>query len=210
MSQDYYAHTWADDGSGVFQVLTDGLPKTLEAVVTNHSGITEPSPTFPRMLWADEGSGMLKIRNLVNDAWDVLGPLGQSLASRSQRNDWGQVSAFPALDWAALHDSTAVVTGIMMVTTGSTASSAGNELTFELRNATTAVDLFSGVVGTNTALAGVGGGLDLVAYEGLQLLPDQNAIVSPGDVLEFRMAITGAPTIDLSRFTTVLSYREGT
>lgn len=45
----------------------------LQAIVTQNSGATEPSPTYAYQLWADTTSGKLKMRNGSNTAWlDVM------------------------------------------------------------------------------------------------------------------------------------------
>jgi hypothetical protein len=53
-------------------VRTD-INNVLQAIVTNNSGATAPSPTFPNMWWYDTSTGLLKRRNNANDAWITLG-----------------------------------------------------------------------------------------------------------------------------------------
>jgi len=49
------------------------LNAALYAIVTQNSGATAPSPTYPYQLWADTTSGKLKMRNASNTAWlDVM------------------------------------------------------------------------------------------------------------------------------------------
>ncbi len=64
------------DQSGL-SFLSD-LNNALAAVVTNNSGATAPSPTYPYMLWADTTAGQLKIRNAANNGWGVVGTLGSA------------------------------------------------------------------------------------------------------------------------------------
>jgi hypothetical protein len=60
----------ADQPGGSF--LAD-LNAALAAIVSQNSGATEPSPTYPYQLWADTTSGRLKMRNASNTAWlDVM------------------------------------------------------------------------------------------------------------------------------------------
>jgi hypothetical protein len=49
------------------------LNAAIGALVTNNSGATEPSPTYPNMWWYDTANAQLKRRNNANDAWIVLG-----------------------------------------------------------------------------------------------------------------------------------------
>lgn len=42
------------------------------------AGSTAPSPTYPYMLWADTNAQVLKQRNSADDAWLILGQLGQN------------------------------------------------------------------------------------------------------------------------------------
>ena len=55
------------DQTGV-SFLSD-LNSTLAAIVSNNSGATAPSTTYPYMLWSDTTSGLLKQRNAANTAW---------------------------------------------------------------------------------------------------------------------------------------------
>ena len=55
-----------DNGSG-FGVRTD-INNALAAIVSQNSG-TEPSTTFPYMVWADAGNDLLKIRNAADTGW---------------------------------------------------------------------------------------------------------------------------------------------
>jgi hypothetical protein len=45
------------------------LNNTLEAIVTNNSGATEPALMYPYQWWADTNAGILKQRNSANNAW---------------------------------------------------------------------------------------------------------------------------------------------
>lgn len=55
------------------------LNNALAAIVTNNSNATEPTTTYPYMLWADTTAGQLKLRNGTNDAWIVLQELDGTL-----------------------------------------------------------------------------------------------------------------------------------
>ncbi len=45
----------------------------LAAIVSQNSGLTEPSTTFAYQLWMDTTTGLLKIRNSTNAAWVTIG-----------------------------------------------------------------------------------------------------------------------------------------
>jgi hypothetical protein len=50
----------------------------LAALVSNNSGATEPTTTYPFQWWADSTSGILKIRNAANSAWVNKGTLSSA------------------------------------------------------------------------------------------------------------------------------------
>lgn len=51
------------------------LNQALQAIASNQSGSSAPTVTFPYQLWADTGTGVLRIRNGANNAWFSLGLL---------------------------------------------------------------------------------------------------------------------------------------
>ena len=51
----------------------------LAAIVSQNSGATEPSDTFPYMFWADTTAGILKRRNAENNAWISVMSLADGL-----------------------------------------------------------------------------------------------------------------------------------
>lgn len=72
------------------------LNNALQAIVTDNSGATEPSTTFPGMVWRDTSSSpsVLKKRNDANNAWiTVLTPAGEAISgatdASSQRTALG-------------------------------------------------------------------------------------------------------------------------
>jgi hypothetical protein len=48
------------------------INNALAAAVSLNSGLTEPSTTYPYMLWQDTTAGVLKQRNAANNAWVTL------------------------------------------------------------------------------------------------------------------------------------------
>ena len=49
----------------------------LEAIVTNNSGLLEPTTMFANMIWYDTTNNLLKIRNAGSTAWITLGTVDQ-------------------------------------------------------------------------------------------------------------------------------------
>jgi hypothetical protein len=58
-------------GSGV----RADLNSVLAAIVSNNSGLTEPTSTFPFMFWYDMSVAAFKVRNAANTGWDLLSNL---------------------------------------------------------------------------------------------------------------------------------------
>lgn len=65
------------NGSGI-GVRSD-VNNALAAIVTQNSGPSAPSPTYPYMSWVDTTSGHLKQRNAANTAWIDHGLLSESI-----------------------------------------------------------------------------------------------------------------------------------
>lgn len=182
-------------------VLKGPIPDAFEALRTCFAGATEPSAKTPYQFWADTTSGFLKIRNAANSAWVKVAQLASdttlqlptlfdTIASLSATSGPHKVGAAPhAGTIKALH---------ILCETASTSSS-GNEWQFTLNKRTNAtpgstVALFSGTVGTFTALGGVGGGAETVAHQVYVLTPNQNATVAAKDVLELTLTKVGTGT----------------
>lgn len=58
------------NGSGL--TVRNDINDALNAVVTANSGPTEPATMFSNMFWYDTTSGVLKMRNNANNAWQQL------------------------------------------------------------------------------------------------------------------------------------------
>ena len=56
------------------------INSALAAAVSLNSGATEPATTYAYMSWADTATGLLKIRNAVDNAWGTIGPLSNLVA----------------------------------------------------------------------------------------------------------------------------------
>ena len=64
-------HDYVIDNSTGANVRAD-LNNALQAIVTNNSGSSAPSATFPFMLFADSSAGTMKIRNAADNAFIEL------------------------------------------------------------------------------------------------------------------------------------------
>ena len=186
-------------------VLVTNIPDAIRSVRSLFSGATEPSTTVAYMLWADtSGAGVLKIRNAANSAWIILGPLGEAWAFQVSRTEFGAVSVTQTR-YILIMPRKGNIRKLQLLTDTTSSSSSGNEWTFQIVNVTDAAKLFSGTVGTFTALGGVGGGADFAPNVPIVLTPDQNGLVDAGDVLEFVITEVGAATT-LSRFEVQVEY----
>ena len=64
-------HDYVIDNASGAGVRSD-INNALQAIVSNNSSSTEPSPTFAYMNWQDTGNNLLKQRNSSNNAWITL------------------------------------------------------------------------------------------------------------------------------------------
>jgi len=64
-------HDYVIDNASGAGVRSD-INSALQAIVSNNSSSTEPSPTFAYMYWQDTGNNLLKLRNSSNNGWITL------------------------------------------------------------------------------------------------------------------------------------------
>jgi hypothetical protein len=106
-----------DNGAGL-AVRTD-INNALKALVSQSSGATAPSPSFPCQLWADTGTGRLKRRDSANTLWldvgilDALGEV-QTVASATLTDIGTATSPVIAIS------GTTTITGLGSVAAGVT------------------------------------------------------------------------------------------
>lgn len=173
----------------------------LSALRTCFSGATEPSPAEAYQLWADTTSGFLKIRNAANNGWIKVAPLAADI-NEALPSLFGVVSSMSATTGPtkiAIAPRAGTIKRIVLLCETASTSSSGNEWTFAVQKRPasapgTPAALFSATVGTFTALGGVGGGAETVAHGVYVLLPNQNATVAQGDVLEITITKVGSAT----------------
>jgi hypothetical protein len=199
--------TWqVPSGSDVLGVaVKTKIPASLEALRTHHSGATEPPSLVAYMTWADTSTGWLKVRNGANSGWLKVARLTADLAQQVTAEGWAGTLSATKTEWIGTMPRAGTVKRLVLVSAAGSTSSSGNEVRFALKNYPNAtpgspVDLFSGAVGTFTALGGVGGGVEFTANKALVYVPNQNANVAELDLLELVATYVGSPTATLTRF----------
>lgn len=181
------------------QAMTVSIPESMEALRTQFAGATEPSAKAAFQLWADTTTGWLKIRNAANSAWLKLAPLAADhVLQLPSQWDVASLSATTTKKIGAAPRAGTIKRLCILGETASTSSS-GNEWQPMLKKYPNSapgspVNLFSGAVGTFTALGGVGGGVEFVAHKVLAFTPNQNATVLLDDVLELVLTKVGSAT----------------
>lgn len=75
-----------DNASGL--VFRNDANAALQALASQSSGASAPSPTFPCQVWGDTGTGRLKQRNAANAAWLDKGPLDAPLRDAASQGEF--------------------------------------------------------------------------------------------------------------------------
>lgn len=181
------------------QALKTLLAESMESVRTLHSGATEPTSKVAYMWWADTTTMLLKQRNSANTDWIVRGRLDGSIRTQLAVEGWAGSLSATKTDRIGFAPFACTVLRLVISSTNDSTSSSGNEWQMQLvkrPNAAPAspVNLFSGTVGTFTALGGVGGGAEIVAHQAYVLTPNQNATLLDLDSLELTMTKVGTGT----------------
>lgn len=189
-----------NDNESAHVGLTTRVPACLQTLQSCFSGATAPANPVAGQFWFDTSGGYLKQRNAANSAWLLVAITTQdSLPWTPAPQELGALSASRNLYVAHARGPLTVQAVVLLDTVGQTGTS-GNEWTFQLRNKTQSLNLFSGTVGTYTWLSGVGPGTangtgtGLVADAPYKLTPNQNANIATDDVLEFQITKTGTAT----------------
>lgn len=194
------AFTLPNDNESAHVGLTTRVPACLQALQTCFSGASAPSNPVAGQFWFDTSAGYLKQRNAANSAWLLVAITTQdSVPWVPAPQELGALSASRNVYVAHARVPLTIQAAVLLDTAGQTGTS-GNEWTFQLRNKTQSLNLFSATVGTYTWLSGVGPGTangtgtGLVADTPYKLTPNQNANVATDDVLEFQITKTGTAT----------------
>jgi hypothetical protein len=179
-------------------VLKTTFPDAMETLRTLNSGASAPASTVAYMLWADTSGGYLKMRNAANTGWIRVAPLATESTYTLASDLVSSMSATTTFRCgAALRAGT--LRRVLIVGETATTSTVANEWRFQVTRYPASapgspVTGFSANVGTYTALAGVGGGAELVAFAAYALVPNQNTTVAELDVYTVTATAVGTPT----------------
>jgi hypothetical protein len=177
-------------------VLKENVPNALEALRTCFSGASAPASPVPFQFWFDTTENLLKQRNSASTAWLVVANLNDDALATLQSVP-ATISATTTIK-LGLAPKAAEVVRLLLCSDAASVSSSGIEWTFQLKRYPAAtpgspVNLFSGTIGTFTALSGQGG-TEFVAHAGKALVPNQNETATAFDELELVMTKVGAAT----------------
>lgn len=197
MPQDFNLPT--DNADSTSTILVTKLPDAARALQSFFSGSTAPTNPVAHMFWADTGNSVMMQRNAANTAWVAVAPLGSAWSQQTVSVDLGDLSASLDKYLIAMPAAGRVLAARVTSSTTTSSSSSGNEWTFQLRDVTNSLDLFSTAPGTFTSVGGVGGGSELVLGTPEVFLPDQNALLSADDIIELQVAKVGSPTATINR-----------
>ena len=157
----------------------------------NFASSGAPDTPLNGQLWADTGTGYLKIRHV--GAWHVVGPLTGNAHRILTPIKVGAVNATAEVPLLILPCNAQIVRiGILSDTT--TVSSEGVSWSFLLKNVTQGNNLFSGTPTTLTEVSGVGGGTDVASWTAYWLTVNQNAEAFEDDCLSLLFTKTGSAT----------------
>lgn len=189
MSQNFSVPAALDKASVALQTK---VPGSLDALLTIHSGSSEPANPAAYMLWCDTGVSpvVVRQRNGANNAWLVRWTVEANSRQHIGQVSWGDLSASKTA-FAGMSMRTATVKRIVILCGAATTSTPGNEWAFQLKKYPNAapgspVDLFASPPGTD--------GAEMVADQAYVLTPDQNATLADLDSLELVVTATGTVT----------------
>lgn len=66
---------WGEQLVKSVKEFVDAMRAEFDLMKQDYMGATEPLVPYPRMCWADTTASVLKVRNLANSAWVVVGPI---------------------------------------------------------------------------------------------------------------------------------------
>ena len=141
----------------------------LAAIVSNNSGATEPTPTYPFMWWFDTTSSLLKIRSAANTAWVTLGSLVGDVWT-----PYSEGSAIPAIFGTAA---------------GRNIGTAAGDVAELISGGLLARGLLQTMVGATDTVAGQSGAVPAPAATGLDLFLHRNGSWQPA-----LRSLTGNPS----------------
>jgi hypothetical protein len=174
------------------------LPDALDALLTCFAGASAPAGAVPYQLWLDTSANVLKIFNSSGTDWITIASLNGNLVVPIQSPITASLSATTTIKLGMSPRLSTCVALAMICDTAST-SSIGNEWQYTLRRYPNGapgspVNLFSGTIGTNTALGVAGGAHEFVAHAAVLCVPNLNVVATAYDEFELVMTKVGAAT----------------
>jgi len=200
MSQTFQlpASAGTDNAIQAISVLT---PACLESLRSNFSGSSAPASPAPvtGQFWVDTASGYLKMRDAAGSAWITVAPLSGGITKMLALDTLVASLSATNTTKVGIADRAGTVKRLILLCETASTSSSGNEWQPMLKKYPNSapgspVNLFSGTVGTFTALGGVGGGVEFAANKALVFTPNQNATLADLDVLELVITKAGTAT----------------
>ena len=178
-------------GGQVVHCTAGDLVRADDALVVYTAATAPTGPLQQGQLWYDTTDRQLK--QYTGSTWVMLGPSAARFCHIDAGESARQLSATFTFGFFT-PPADCFIEQLRMISDTATTSSSGNEWRFGLRNVTAGQELFSGNVGTFTALGGVGGGADFAVDTAYVLNCDQNNAVGAGAVLRFTATKLGTAT----------------
>lgn len=164
------------------------------ALRSGFSGATAPATAEAGMVYWDTATKAWYQRNAANSAWVRIAPANEDCSAFEWGQDIGTLNATKVL-WVPPKKSAIQVLDLVIVSDTASTSSSGNEWQFKVTNKTATLELFSGTVGTFTALSGVGGGAEIATNTAYLLTANQNNTnIAANSALEITLTKVGAAT----------------
>ena len=170
------------------------LSDAIQSLQSSFSGAAAPPSPVAGQLWWDTANKALFLRNAANSAWVRILAANEDNSAFEWGDDIGTLNATTKL-WVPPKKSAIYVQDLVIVSDTASASSSGNEWQMKVTNKTLSLELFSGTVGTFTALGGVGGGAEIAANTPYVLTCNQNnTAIAANSALEVTLTKVGAAT----------------
>lgn len=168
------------------------IPSNCESLRSMFSGTSAPSNPIAGQLWYDTANGL--IMQWSGSVWTMLVPANARASYLDVGLQMNAVSATLSQIGFFVAPAACRIEAVRLISDTVSVSSSGNEWQFGLRNITAGVELFSGTVGTFTALGGVGGGAEFAVNTSYRLTTNQNKDMLTNAVLAWTMTKVGTAT----------------
>lgn len=170
------------------------LEDAIRSLQSDFSGATAPTSPVAGQTWWDTATKAKFRRNAANTAWVREQPANEDCSAFEWGMDLGTLNATRVL-WVPPKKAIVAVLDLVIVSDTASSSSSGNEWQFKVTNKTATQELFSGTVGTFTALGGVGGGAEIAINTAYLLTCNQNnTAIAANSALEITLTKVGTAT----------------